>query len=427
MIRGGAEFHRQKALNQAGNTWKGLMGSTDTGLHRIRQAASTGAQSDLMDSTRWGWSCMLQLQEMDNWGKPATTTWAAEFLLRDGESREFLGSWINSSAVHEAKKRRTKQVITCSFPCGKWLHMIGARASPKCELCKRERTMNRETTDVLPTETLAHIQSAGCKAQKKSVIGAHNRCWKYLIGAISTHGEAARDLEFIGGDKDKQLEKLWADTRLGDILPWDEIADEAERLLESNQATRRTPDDDQAEKEQEGDQEVHRDETDTHMETIFGRRRPDSIAVEWSSKVLYVLEFKRTSDQRRNYRERGEARARAQHDVLVKSLEKVAGETVGENSGWKIKLPIFVGGTCGSVHVQTLNDNLRELGVLESKRNTIRRGLVHELLNAQDTVLCDDGIQGFIPNPISFHLIVIPCYRRAGHGDVAGGAGCIFS
>jgi hypothetical protein len=28
---------------------------------------------------------MLQLQEMDNCGKQATTTWAAEFLLRDGE------------------------------------------------------------------------------------------------------------------------------------------------------------------------------------------------------------------------------------------------------------------------------------------------------------------------------------------------------
>ncbi len=67
-----------------------------------------------------------------------------------------------------------------------------------------------------------------------------------------------------------------------------------------------------------------------------------SIAVEWSSKVLYVLEFKRTSDQKRNYRERGEVRARAQHDVLVKGLEKVAGEAVGENSGWKIKLIMFV-------------------------------------------------------------------------------------
>jgi hypothetical protein len=233
--------------------------------------------------------------------------------------------------------------------------------------------MDRKTTDALPTETLAHIQSAGCKAQKKSVIGAHNRCWKYLIGAISTHGEATRDLEFIGGDKDQQLEKLWAETKIGDILPWDEIADEAERLLESDQATRRAPDDDQADKEQEDDQEVDRDETDTYNETIFGRRRPNSIAVEWSRKVLYVLEFKRTSDQRRNYRERGEARARAQHDVLVKNLEKVAGEAVGENSGWKIKLIIFVGGTCGSVHAQTLNNNLKELGVIESKRKSPER------------------------------------------------------
>jgi hypothetical protein len=100
---------------------------------------------------------------------------------------------------------------------------------------------------------------------------------------------------------------------------------------------------------------------------FFGRRRPDSIAVEWTSKVLYFLEFKRTSDQRRNYRERGEARARAQHNVLVKSLEKVAGDAVGENSGWRIKLIIFVGGTCGSVHAQTLNNNLKELGLSSQK------------------------------------------------------------
>jgi len=109
---------------------------------------------------------MLQLQEADNWEKPAATTWAAEFLLRDGEGREFLGSWINSSAVHEAKKRRAKQVITFSFPCGKWLHMIGARASPGCELCKRERNMDLKTTDVLPTETVAHIQVPAAKLRR---------------------------------------------------------------------------------------------------------------------------------------------------------------------------------------------------------------------------------------------------------------------
>ena len=102
---------------------------------------------------------------------------------------------------------------------------------------------------------------------------------------------------------------------------------------------------------------------------------------------LFVLEFKRTSDQSRDYRERGESRARAQHDILIRSLEKVAGEAEGENGGWKIKLIIFVGGTSGSVNVQIFNDNLQALQVLESKRNAIRKGLVYELLNAQDTVL----------------------------------------
>ena len=104
--------------------------------------------------------------------------------------------------------------------------------------------------------------------------------------------------------------------------------------------------------------------------------------VDWTNKVLFVLEFKRTSDQRRDYRERGESRARAQHGVLIRSFEKVAGEAEGENGGWKIKLIIFVGGTSGSVDVQIFSDNLKELQVLESKRNAIRKGLVYELLNA---------------------------------------------
>jgi hypothetical protein len=146
-----------------------------------------------------------------------------------------------------------------------------------------------------------------------------------------------------------------------------------------------------ASQEQDDDRIVDRDETDPYNEVIFGRRRPDSVAIEWTSKTAYILEFKRTSDQRPDYRERGECRARGRHDVLVKSLETVAKEAEGESAGWTVKLIIFVRGTCGSVHAQTFNSNLKELGVVKSKRNTIRRGFVHELLNAQDTVIsCAD-------------------------------------
>jgi hypothetical protein len=58
------------------------------------------------------------------------------------------------------------------------------------------------------------------------------------MGAISTHGEAKRSLEFIGGDKDRQRKHLWGGTRIGDILLWDEIEDEAEKLLERVRANR---------------------------------------------------------------------------------------------------------------------------------------------------------------------------------------------
>ena len=176
--------------------------------------------------------------------------------------------------------------------------------------------------------------------------------------------------------QDRQLQQLWAETKIGDILPWEDVEREAEKLLESIRANERGPENSGANQEQDDDRIVDRDETDPYNEVIFGRRRPDSVAIEWTGKTVYVLEFKLTLDQRQDYREQGERRARVQHDVLVKSLDTVAKEAEGENAGWTVKLIIFVGGTCGSVHVQTFNNNLKELGVVESKRNTIRRGLV---------------------------------------------------
>jgi hypothetical protein len=121
-------------------------------------------------------------------------------------------------------------------------------------------------------ETVAHIQSAWCKAQRKIVIGAHNRCWKYLLCAITKHGEAQRDFEFIGEDKDRQLESLWRETKIGGVLPWEDVADEAERLLATSKASRSASHEGHHDGEQENDQELERDETEHHNEVIFGRR-----------------------------------------------------------------------------------------------------------------------------------------------------------
>jgi hypothetical protein len=99
--------------------------------------------------------------------------------------------------------------------------------------------------------------------------------------------------------------------------PWEDVADEAQRLLDDiNKANRNAPNEDHEDGVQENDQEIDRDETDPYNEVTFGRRRPDSVVVDWTNKVLFVLEFKHTSDQKPDYRERGQSRARAQHDIL---------------------------------------------------------------------------------------------------------------
>jgi hypothetical protein len=109
----------------------------------------------------------------------------------------------------------------------------------------------------------------GVKRKGRASLG-HDRCWKYLLCAITKHGEAKRDFEFIGEDTDRQLESLWRETKIGDVLPWKDIADEAEGLLAISKASRNAAHGGHDDGKQENDQELERDETDTYYEVILG-------------------------------------------------------------------------------------------------------------------------------------------------------------
>ena len=75
MLRGGAEYQVQRVLDRAGTNWNKLfLQYADAGRQDIRQSACAGVQSDLMDAESWGRRCMLQLQEAENWNKPAATS-----------------------------------------------------------------------------------------------------------------------------------------------------------------------------------------------------------------------------------------------------------------------------------------------------------------------------------------------------------------
>jgi hypothetical protein len=74
--------------------------------------------------------------------------------------------------------------------------------------------------------------------------------------------------------------------------------------------------------------------------------------------------------------------AQEQYTSLLTGLQAVC-----QVKGWKVQQLVFVGGTCGSVHVESFNKSMKTLGVLESKWDLIRQKLVRRLLEEQDKVL----------------------------------------
>ena len=73
--------------------------------------------------------------------------------------------------------------------------------------------------------------------------------------------------------------------------------------------------------------------------------------------------------------ERATAVAQEQYKGLLTGLQ-----AVGQVKGWKVQQIVFVGGTCGSIHVESFNRNMKSLGVRESKWDPIRKKLVSRLL-----------------------------------------------
>ncbi len=103
----------------------------------------------------------------------------------------------------------------------------------------------------------------------------------------------------------------------------------------------------------------------------FWRRRLDGIGLDTVNKEFLAIEFKRTRDARSNYVERATVVAQKQYTSLLTGLQAVS-----QVKGWNVQQIMFVSGTCGSVHVESFNKNIKALGVIESKWDPIRQKLV---------------------------------------------------
>ena len=111
--------------------------------------------------------------------------------------------------------------------------------------------------------------------------------------------------------------------------------------------------------------ETAKEEKEFSEEEAIWARKLDGHAINKVKKILYVLEFKHTTDQREEYEEGARAQAERQHEDMVQGLMRVGSKQL-EGQGWTAKQITFVGGTCGSVNVTSFEENLKELQVLES-------------------------------------------------------------
>jgi hypothetical protein len=104
---------------------------------------------------------------------PITSTFTADWFLREGQGREILGEWMKMTSVRSQDQRRILRTNSHTFPTNGWIHKITkGKESDRCDLCRTLWTVEGRfrTEKDLPKQTLGHIQHT-CEA-----LSATHRC-----------------------------------------------------------------------------------------------------------------------------------------------------------------------------------------------------------------------------------------------------------
>jgi len=147
--------------------------------------------------------------EQGNINHLAYGTWTADFMLRQNESRAFLGKYLNNPRVPWRHKRREMMAIAGIILVDKWHAQIKQRSDVSCRLCKRAREQRGASTGNLPEETCGHIKSAFCDGMATTVTTAHQYIWRHLYASIQAAQTPTSKLRFVTSDKESSMSTLW--------------------------------------------------------------------------------------------------------------------------------------------------------------------------------------------------------------------------
>ena len=169
----------------------------------------------------------------------------------------------------------------------------------------------------LPKETIGHIQSAGGLGHKEVVTVAHNACIRELLQEVNV--QADRHMRLLTIETESRLSTLWDQEESNQFCSKEELWEAArveEMKIPWQEANEGAP------------------VPEEQYQERFWRRRLDGVCA--------------TAD------------AQEQYKSLLAGLQ-----TVGQVKGLKVQLQqqiVFIGGTCGSVHVESFNINMKAFG-----------------------------------------------------------------
>jgi hypothetical protein len=203
------------------------------------------------------------------------------------------------------------------------------------------------------------------------------------------HGNADRHMKLLTIETESRLGTLWDQEQCMQFCSRDELweaAKEEEMKIPWKAANEESP----IQEEQ--------------YQERFCCRRLDGIGLDMVNKEFLAIEFKRTRDARSNHVERATAVAQEQYTSLLTGLQ-----SVDQVKGWKVQQIVFVGGTCGSVHAESFNRNMKALGVLESQWDPIRKKLVRRYLVVQLGSAC--AVRFFFTHTCPTCHVPDPCHE----------------
>jgi len=112
----------------------------------------------------------------------------------------------------------------------------------------------------------------------------------------------------------------------------------------------------------------------------FWGRRPDRVAINEALKIVYILEFKRSTDRDEGFLEVKDAEANQQHKSIIGALKAAAPE-------WECEQINFVMGNRGSVVESDFYTKLKKLDIQEVKKHKLFADHVTQVCEAHNRVI----------------------------------------